>query len=104
MFEIRKSDSVEISKEICIIVLIVKYLILNGKIGEILYFWGKGLFIKFKKGGFMKKVMFMLMSVVSVLGVCWCNDNEVIEGVVSDCVCDMEVLCGFVDVNEIRNE
>ena len=31
----------EISKEICIILFIVKYLIFNAKIGEILYFWGE---------------------------------------------------------------
>ena len=53
MFEIRKSDTVEISKEICIILFIVKYLIFNAKIGEILDFWSKPLFINFKKGGFM---------------------------------------------------
>ena len=33
-----------------------------------------------------------------------CNDNEVIEPVVSDSVSDMEVLSRFVDVNEITNE
>ena len=49
VFEIRKSDTVEISKEICIILFIVKYLIFNAKIGEILYFWAKPLFINFKK-------------------------------------------------------
>ena len=104
MFEIRKSDTVEISKEICIILFIVKYLIFNAKIGEILYFWAKPLFINFKKGGFMKKVMFMFISLLTVLGVCSCNDNEVIEPVVSDSVSDMEVLSRFVDVNEITNE
>ena len=74
------------------------------KIGEILYFWAKPLFINFKKGGFMKKVMFMFISLLTVLGVCSCNDNEVIEPVVSDSVSDMEVLSRFVDVNEITNE
>ena len=36
-----------------------------------------------------------------VLGVCSCNDNEVIEPVVSDSVSDMEVLSRFVDVNAV---
>ena len=49
----------------------------------------------------MKKVMFMFISLLTVLGVCSCNDNEVIEPVVSDSVSDMEVLSRFVDVNEI---
>lgn len=52
----------------------------------------------------MKKVMFMFISLLTVLGVCSCNDNEVIEPVVSDSVSDMEVLSRFVDVNEITNE
>lgn len=45
--------------------------------------------------------MFMFISLLTVLGVCSCNDNEVIEPVVSDSVSDMEVLSRFVDVNEI---
>lgn len=44
----------------------------------------------------MKKVMFMFISLLTVLGVCSCNDNEVIEPVVSDSVSDMEVLSRFV--------
>ena len=48
--------------------------------------------------------MFMFISLLTVLGVCSCNDNEVIEPVVSDSVSDMEVLSRFVDVNEITNE
>ena len=52
----------------------------------------------------MKKVIFMFISLLTVLGVCSCNDNEVIEPVVSDSVSDMEVLSRFVDVNEITNE
>ena len=46
----------------------------------------------------------MFISLLTVLGVCSCNDNEVIEPVVSDSVSDMEVLSRFVDVNEITNE
>lgn len=45
MFEIRKSDTVEISKEICIILFIVKYLIFNAKIGEIFFIFGRNLYL-----------------------------------------------------------
>ena len=43
----------------------------------------------------MKKVMFMFISLLTVLGVCSCNDNEVIEPVVSDSVSDIGGLISF---------
>lgn len=65
-----------------------------------LYF-GRNLYLLTLKRRIYEKVMFMFISLLTVLGVCSCNDNEVIEPVVSDSVSDMEVLSRFVDVNEI---
>ncbi len=52
----------------------------------------------------MKKVTSFFMGLLTLLGICSCTDNDVMEPVVSNTESDMEVLARFVDVNEATNE
>ena len=52
----------------------------------------------------MKKFSSIVLGIFAAFAVCSCNDEEVMEPVVSDTQTDMEVLSRFVDVNEATNE
>lgn len=52
----------------------------------------------------MRKRIFILSTLLSVVLFCSCTDNEIEEPVVSNSVNDMEILSRFVDVNATTNE
>ena len=52
----------------------------------------------------MKKFSSIVLGIFAAFAICSCNDEEVMEPVVSDTQTDMEVLSRFVDVNEATNE
>ena len=52
----------------------------------------------------MKKFASIALGIFASFAVCSCNNEDVIEPVVSDTQTDMEVLSRFVDVNEATNE